>query len=102
MPDNLMSAVTQSNRYELKVNETFADFAEYYDTAELPNRDNKLRDIAVIENAARIIYKRVFAPLRYQTLHSIPEIHTAIPALSETHNKMSFKGREYSRYSLCE
>ena len=102
VPDNLRSAVTQSSRYEPKVNETFADFAEYYETAVLPTRAYKPRDKAIVENAVRIIYTRVFAPLRHQTFHSIPEINVAIAALLETHNKMSFRGREYSRYSLFE
>ena len=88
--------------YEPKVNETFADFAEYYETAVLPTRAYKPRDKAIVENAVRIIYTRVFAPLRHQTFHSIPEINVAIAALLETHNKMSFRGREYSRYSLFE
>ena len=87
MPDNLRSAATQSSRYEPKVNETFADFAEYYETAVLPTRAYKPRDKAIVENAVRIIYTRVFDPLRHQTFHGIPEIDTAIAALLETHNK---------------
>ncbi len=102
VPDNLKSAVTKSSRYEPKVNGTFADFAEYYETAVLPTRAYKPRDKAIVENAVRIIYTRVFAPLRHQTFHSIPEINKAIGPLLETHNKMSFRGREYSRYSLFE
>ena len=102
VPDNLKSAVTKSSRYEPKVNETFADFAEYYETAVLPTRAYKPRDKAIVENAVRIIYTRVFAPLRHQTFHSIFDINKAIHPLLETHNKMSFRGREYSRYSLFE
>ena len=48
----------------------------------------------------RIIYTRVFAPLRHQTVHRIPDINKAILELLDSHNKMSFRGREYSRYSL--
>jgi len=43
-PDNLKSAVTKSSRYEPKVNDTFADFAEYYETSVLPTRAYKPRD----------------------------------------------------------
>ena len=66
--DNLKSAVTKSSRYEPKVNETFADFAEHYETAVLPTRAYRPRDKAIVENAVRIIYTRVFAPLRNQYL----------------------------------
>jgi transposase len=102
VPDNLKSAVTKSSRYEPKVNETFADFAEYYETAVLPTRAYRPRDKAIVENAVRIIYTRVFAPLRHQTFHSISDINKAILKLLEVHNSMSFRGREYSRHSLFE
>lgn len=102
VPDNLKSAVTKSSRYEPKVNETFADFAEYYETAVLPTRAYKPRDKAIVENAVRIIYTRVFAPLRHQTFYNIQEINNAILKHLEVHNSMSFRGREYSRYSLFE
>lgn len=100
VPDNLKSAVTKSSRYEPKVNEAFADFAEHYETAVLPTRTYRPRDKAIVENAVRIIYTRVFAPLRNQTFHSIKDINAAIRELLEKHNAMSFRGREYSRYSL--
>lgn len=70
--------------------------------AVLPTRAYKPRDKAIVENAVRIIYTRVFAPLRHQTFHSISDISKAIRPLLEAHNKMSFRGREYSRYSLFE
>jgi transposase len=100
VPDNLRAAVTKSSRYEPKVNDTFGDFAEYYETVVLPTRAYKPRDKAIVENAVRIIYTRVFAPLRHQTFHSIPDINKAILELLDSHNKMSFRGREYSWYSL--
>jgi transposase len=100
--DNLRAAVTKSSRYEPLVNETLADFAEHYETAVLPTRAYKPRDKAIVENAVRIIYTRVFAPLRHQTFHSSSDINNAILPLLEEHNKMSFRGREYSRSSLFE
>ena len=100
VPDNLKSAVTKSSRYEPKVNEVFADFAEHYETAVLPTRTYRPRDKAIVENAVRIIYTRVFAPLRNETFHSVADINTAIRELLEKHNDMSFRGREYSRRSL--
>ena len=98
--DNLKAAVTKSSRYEPKVNETFADFADYYGAAVLPTRAYKPRDKAIVENAVRIIYTRVFAPLRNQTFHDVVSINKAILGLLEQHNSMSFRGRSYSRTSL--
>lgn len=102
VPDNLRAAVSKSSRYEPRVNADFADFAEYYETAVLPTRAYRPRDKAIVENAVRIIYTRVFAPLRNQTFHSIAELNKAILEQLKKHNAMSFRGREYSRYSLFE
>jgi hypothetical protein len=58
--------------------------------------------MAIVENAVRIIYTRVFAPLRHQIFHSVPEINKAILKLLKTHNEMYLRGRDYSRRSLFE
>ncbi|MCH2197049.1 IS21 family transposase [Kordia sp.] len=100
--DNLRAAVTKSSKYEPKVNETFASFAEHYETTVLPTRAYKPRDKAIVENAVRIIYTRVFAPLRNQTFHNKASINNAILELLKIHNQMSFRGRDYSRVSLFE
>lgn len=102
VPDNLRAAVTKSSRYEPKVNEDFADFAAYYETAVLPARAYKPRDKAIVENAVRIIYTRVFAPLRNETFYSRSELNKAILEQLKSHNDMSFRGRDYSRHSLFE
>ncbi|MBK9284770.1 MAG: IS21 family transposase [Sphingobacteriaceae bacterium] len=59
VPDNLKSAVTKSSKYEPVLNETFADFAQHYNTAILPARAYRPRDKALVENAVRILYTRV-------------------------------------------
>ena len=97
VPDNLRAAVTKSSRYEPKVNETFADFADYYGTSVLPTRACKPRDKAIVENAVRIIYTRIFAKLRKETFHSIAAINTRVLELLQLHNTMSFRGRDYTR-----
>ena len=102
VPDNLRAAVTKSSRYEPKVNEDFASFAEYYQTTVLPTRAYRPRDKAIVENAVRIIYTRVFAPLRNETFHTKLALNTAILEQLKIHNNMSFRGREYSRCSLFE
>jgi transposase len=48
IPDNLRSAVSQSDRYEPGINPTFDDFAEYYDTVIIPARVRKARDKALV------------------------------------------------------
>ena len=78
VPDNLKAAVTKSSRYEPKVNEDFADFAGYYETVVLPTRAYKPKDKAIVENAVRIIYTRIFAPLRNEIFHNKSELNKVI------------------------
>jgi transposase len=70
VPDNLKSAVSKSSKYEPTLNETFADFAEHYGTTILPARAYRPRDKALVENAVRIIYTRIYVKVkRQQYLH---------------------------------
>jgi len=97
VPDNLKAAVTRSNRYEPTLNETFADFAEHYQTSVLPARAHRPRDKALVEGAVKIIYSRIYAPLRKNTYHSLEELNAAIWECLEHHNDGPLKGRNYSR-----
>ncbi|MFI5172908.1 MAG: IS21 family transposase [Chitinophagales bacterium] len=97
VPDNLKSAVTKSSKYEPTLNESFADFAEHYSTTILPARAYKPRDKALVENAVRIVYTRIYAKLRSQHYFSLDELNRAIILALEVHNDAPLKGRNYSR-----
>lgn len=102
VPDNLKAAVTRSNRYEPTLNETFSDFAEHYQTSVLPARAYRPRDKALVEGAVKIIYSRIYAPLRGSIFHSLQELNKAIWERLEYHNNQSLKGRDYSRRQQFE
>jgi len=76
--DNLKAAVKKSNKYEPCLNETFADFAEHNDTTVVPTRSYRPRDKALVENAVRIIYTRIYAALRQKQFNDLPTVNTAI------------------------
>lgn len=97
VPDNLKAAVTKSNRYEPTLNETFADFADHYSTTILPARAYRPRDKALVEGAVKIVYSRIYAPLRNRIYHSLVELNQAILQILEIHNTQPLKGRNYSR-----
>jgi len=97
VPDNLKSAVIKSNRYEPKLNENFEAFADYYGMTVLPARAYKPKDKALVEGAVKIAYIRIFASLPQKLPTSLIELNERIHALLATHNRMSFKGRNYSR-----
>jgi transposase len=97
VPDNLKAAVTKSNRYEPTLNETFADFADHYATTILPARAYRPRDKALVEGAVKIMYSRIYAPVRKAVYHTLAELNTAIKEALEVHNSQPLKGRNYSR-----
>lgn len=102
MPDNLKSAVTRSNRYEPTINETFLEFAEYYETTIIPARAYKPRDKALVEGAVKILYTRIYSQIRNEVFFDLPSLNKAIRRELEKHNKEAFSGKPYSRRDLFE
>lgn len=102
VPDNLRSAVTKSDKYEPTINETFADFAEHYNTAILPARAYRPTDKAVVENTIKIIYSRVYAKLRDQVFYSLEELNKAMAVSLEEHNNIIITGKNFSRRQKYE
>lgn len=102
VPDNLKSAVTKSSKYEAEINETFADFAQHYSTAVLAARAYHPRDKALVENAVRIMYTRIYTKVRAENYFSIEELNAAIHVALEMHNNRLLNGRHYSRREQFE
>jgi transposase len=102
VPDNLKSAVIKSNKYEPDLNETFLDFAEHYSTTILAARAFRPRDKALVENAVRIAYTRIYARLRSQNHFSLDALNEAIHLALEEHNNALLSGRNYSRRQQFE
>jgi len=99
-PDNLKSAVTKACNYEPLLNKTYDDLAKHYNTVILPTRPGKPKDKALVENAVRIVYQRIFARLRNQTFFSLGELNEAIREELEAVNDASFQRRDISRREL--
>jgi transposase len=100
VPDNLKSAVTQSNRFEPTINETLADLAEHYETTILPARAYKPRDKSLVEGAVKILYRRIYVAIKDETFFTITDLNTRIWELLDAHNFRKFIGRPYSRHEL--
>jgi transposase len=97
VPDNLKSAVIKSNRYEPTINESFNDFAEHYSTTILPARAYRPRDKALVENAVRIVYSRIYAKVKDKIFFTLEELNFAIKEALEDLNNSLLRGRNYSR-----
>lgn len=102
VPDNLRSAVSRSDRYEPGLNPDFAEFAEHYSTVIIPARVRAARDKALAENAVRLAYQRIYAPLRNSIFYSLGELNEAIWQLLETHNNAPLQRLKISRRELFE
>ena len=101
-PDAYKGAVTTACRYDPMTNRTFQDFADHYHTIVMPARPYKPKDKALVEGMVRILYTRLFAPLRNRTFHSINELNEALWQLLEVHNKTKFQRLEVTRHDLWQ
>jgi transposase len=102
VPDNLKSGVAHSDKYEPGINFMFEDFAEHYKTVVLPARVRRPQDKALVENAVRLVYQRIYAPLRDRIFFSLQELNEAIWDLLEQHNNAQFQRLKISRRGLFE
>ena len=102
VPDNLLSAVSRADRYEPEINPDYAEFAEHYRTVIIPTRVRKARDKALVENAVKLTYQRIYAPLRNRVFSSLEELNEAIGELLEKHNNTQFQRLPMSRRELFE
>lgn len=102
VPDCMKTAVIKTDKYEPKLNPLYADFARHYDTVIFPTRPASPKDKSLVENAVRIIYRRIFAPLRNQVFYSIEELNASIRKELETINDMPMQKLKLSRRQLFE
>ena len=102
VPDNLKSAVIKSSKYEPKLNEAFADFADHYSMAVLPTRAYRPKDKALVEGAVKLIYRSIYTTVSKDVFTSLQTLNTAIMGALEQHNNANFKGRDYSRRKQFE
>lgn len=100
VPDCLKAGVSNGNKYEPDINPEYADFARHYGTTILPARPYCAKDKALVENAVKIIYTRIFAPLRNQVFYSLEELNKSIRNLLEIHNNKKFQKMDISRWQL--
>lgn len=97
VPDNLKAAVTKSSKYEPLLNETFQTFGEHYSTVILPARAYKPKDKALVENAVRLVYQRIFTALTDRVFHNLADLNAAICVAQEVHNNLPLKDGESRR-----
>lgn len=97
VPDNLKSAVTKSDRYEPEINRLMEHMGNHYGFVTLPARPGKPKDKCLVENQVKLIYQRIYAPLRKPLFFSLEDLNKAVLDQVRLHNRKRMQQRPYSR-----
>lgn len=98
LSDNMKQWVIKSNRYEPIFNTAIEQWANYNGILLEATRPGRPKDKAQIENHVKIIYARIYAPLRDLTFFSLDQLTEAVRRKLEAHNRTNFQSRTYSRH----
>lgn len=85
--DNLKASVVKADHYEPDINHVMESLANHYGCVVIPARSIHPKDKALVEDQVRLVYRRVFAPLRNMTFYSIEELNKAIQECMLKHNQ---------------
>lgn len=100
VPDNLKSAVTKASKYEPILNKTLKDLALHYGCVINPTRSYSPQDKAMVEGAVKLVYQRIFFPLRNMTFFSLDELNAQLHVELERHNAYLMETYQASRRKL--
>ena len=95
--DNLKSAVIKSDRYQPTINTMMEQFANHHGFTVIPTRAAKPKDKALVEDHVRLVYRRVYAPLRNRVFFSIEELNETIRDLMRKHNQKRMQHYKQTR-----
>jgi transposase len=102
VPDNLKSGITTPNRYEPKVNRTYAELAQHYGAVVIPARSRAPKDKAKVEVSVQIAERWVLAALRHRTFFDLAALNAAIRERVDVINGRPMKVLGISRRALFE
>lgn len=95
--DNMRTAVIKSCRYEPVFTDTMVQWSLHNNTGLLAARVRKPKDKASVENEVKLVYQRIYAPLRDSVFFSLGELNSHIVEQLKTHHQKSFQKKNYSR-----
>ncbi|WP_431213382.1 Mu transposase domain-containing protein [Puia sp. P3] len=100
--DNLAQVVKRSCRYEPIFTEMIQQWAMYYGIGLLAARVRKPRDKPHVENEVKLVYQRIYAPLRDRVFFSLAELNAAIEGQLHQHHNEPFRQETFNRRQLFE
>lgn len=78
IPDNLRTGVDHSDWYNPKINKTYHEMAEHYNTAVIPARVRTPKDKASVEGTVGVISTWITAAIRNEKFFSLAELNKEI------------------------
>ena len=100
--DNLKTAVIRSDRYEPVFTDLCYQLSEHYGTTFSATRPYSPKDKAMVEQAVRIVYAHVYAPLRTCEFTSLKALNDAMHQQLLLLNNKPYKNTAYSRFYFYE
>jgi transposase len=97
--DNMKQIVQKSCRYEPVFTEMIQQWALHNSLTLLAARVRKPKDKAPVESEVKLVYQRVYAPLRNETFYSLSELNEAILRQLSVHHERAFQKKEKNRIS---
>lgn len=102
VPDNLKTGGTANTRYEIQLNASYRELAEYYGTAIVPTRVRKPQDKGLVEKSVEFSTTWITAALREQKFLSFSDVKTAVAERLEVINNKPFQKRPGSHREAYE
>lgn len=102
IPDNCRTSTTKNDRYEVVLNRSYEELANYYGTAIVPARVRKPDDKPAAEGSVRYVSTWITAALRDRKFFSLDEVRRAVIEKLEELNRRPFKKRKGCRFSAFE
>ena len=102
IPDNAKTATIENSRYDVVINRSYEELANYYGTAIVPARVRKPDDKPAAEGSVKYVSTWITAALRDRKFFSLEEAKHAVIEKLEELNRRPFKKRPGCRYSAFE
>ena len=99
---NLKTGVVHHGKNKVKLNKSYQEFAEHYDTAIFPARVRSPKDKAFVESTVGVISTFILVALRNQRFLSPDELNRAIQERLYEFNHKPFQKKDGNRASEFE
>lgn len=100
VPDNLKSAVSKASKYEPILNKSLKDLALHYGCVINPTRSYSPQDKALVEGAVRLVYQRIYFPMRNMTFFSLEDLNRELQKALKGYNEYLMNTYQASRRKL--